>query len=424
MRRLPCPLALCLLVAPAVHGSDLAKYGGNYVQRDGDVIAIAEWEIDPSAPHVLAFTRFATGRFGVLEPRKENEFSLTAGILGGAPVATILFEEKDGRVVALQYRPERAPALKARRAAIRSDEVMIRSGGAEFGGTLHVPPGEGPFPAVVLVPAGRLHRTATATFPNFFLSQGLAVLAYDRRRDTAPFETYAADAVAAVNELRTRKTIDGKRIGLWGHSQGGWISLVSAASSDAVSFVIDHSGMLVPAWQQELYRLSTEALADGVDPRDVGAAVSYQTDLMHVAQTGAGWDELIGRLKAAGKAGWIDLVYRPASLEELQRAWRNDFSFDPRPFAGRVRQPVLALFGGLDRSTPIESAANLVNARSGRPGLTIRFFPTANHAFLEAVTGGNSEIPGLTRFAPGMFEEMRAWLRENTEPTARKGTGR
>jgi hypothetical protein len=398
-----------------VNGSDLAKYGENYVQRDGDVIAIAEWEIDPGAPHVLAFTHFATGRFGVLEPGKENEFSLNAGILGGAPVATILFEQKDGRVVALQYGPDHAPARKARRAAIRSDEVTIRSGGAELGGTLHVPPGEGPFPAVVLVPAGRLHRTATATFPHFFLSQGLAVLAYDRRRDTAPFETYAADAVAAVNELWTRRTIDGKRIGLWGHSQGGWISLVSAASSDAVSFVIDHSGMLVPAWRQELYRLSAEALADGVDPRDVGAAVSYQTALMHVAQTGAGWDEPIGRLKAAGKAGWVDLVYRPASLEELQRAWRNDFSFDPRPFAGCVRQPVLALFGGLDRSTPIESAANLVNARGGRPGLTIRFFPTANHAFLEAVTGGNREIPGLTRFAPGMFEEMRAWLRENLE---------
>jgi hypothetical protein len=299
MRRVPCLLALCLLSAPAVHGSDLARYGGNYVQRDGDVIAIAEWEIDPSAPHVLAFTDFATRRFGVLEPGPENEFSLHAGILGGAPVATILFEEKDGRVVALHYRPDRAPARKARRAAIRSDDVMIRSDGAALGGTLRVPPGDGPFPAVVLVPAGRLHRTATATFPHFFLSQGFAVLAYDRRRDSAPFETYAADAVAVVNELRTREAIDGKRIGLWGHSQGGWISLVAAASSDAVSFVIDHSGMLVPAWRQGLYRLSAEALADGVDPRDVAAAVSYQTDLMHVAQTGAGWDLGMTRLRRA-----------------------------------------------------------------------------------------------------------------------------
>lgn len=32
------------------------------------------------------------------------------------------------------------------------------------------------------------------------------------------------------------------------------------------------------------------------------------------------------------------------SLDELQRVWLNDFSFDPRPFAERVHHPVLALF--------------------------------------------------------------------------------
>jgi hypothetical protein len=45
--------------------------------------------------------------------------------------------------------------------------------------------------------------------------------------------------------------------------------------------------------------------------------------------------------------------------------------------------------------------------------LTEMFFPTANHAFLDATTGGNHEIPNLQRFAPGMFEAMRRWLRSN-----------
>lgn len=42
----------------------------------------------------------------------------------------------------------------------------------------------------------------------------------------------------------------------------------------------------------------------------------------------------------------------------------------------------------------------------GSPTLTISFFPTANHAFLDAVGGGNAEIPSLSRFAPGMFDVM------------------
>jgi dienelactone hydrolase len=394
-----------------MQGLDLQKYTGNYATSAGKVLAVAEWELSPDDPHVLAFTDFETGRFGVLTASNENEFTLNAGILGGSPVATIEFERRQSRVVSLKYLVKSAPPLLAKRIRTRSEAVTIHARGAELNATLHFPPGDGPFPAIVLVPAGKLHRTATATFPNFFLSQGLAVLAYDRRDETSSFETYADDAVAAVEELRTRKGIDSKRVGLWGHSQGGWLSLVAAARFPKVAFLIDHSGMLVSAWQQELYRVSAEALADGRNPEDVSAAVAYEAELMHVAQTGRGWDNLIVKLKGAEKGGWIDLVYQPATLEELQRVWKNDFSFDPRVFASKVDQPVLALFGGLDRSTPIESAANLINSRTKRGGLTVRFFPTANHAFLEAVTGGNSEIPALSRFAPGMFDEMRTWLR-------------
>jgi hypothetical protein len=54
-----------------------------------------------------------------------------------------------------------------------------------------------------------------------------------------------------------------------------------------------------------------------------------------------------------------------------------------------------------------------VNAVADRRKLTIEFFPTANHAFLEAKTGGNGEIPTLSQFAPGMFVSMHRWLRGN-----------
>ena len=54
---------------------------------------------------------------------------------------------------------------------------------------------------------------------------------------------------------------------------------------------------------------------------------------------------------------------------------------------------------------------NLANAMKGNPNLSISLFPTADHAFLDGVTGGNAEIPSLSRFAPGMLEGIRGWLR-------------
>jgi len=377
------------------------------------VIAIAEWELDPGSPHVLAFTNLKTGRIGVLSELAADEFALREGLLAGPQVASIHFIRSRDSVIALIYAPASGPSLRAQRVATRREDLSFNASGVTLAGTLYLPAGRGPFPVIVIVPAGAVGRRASATFPNFFLAEGFGVLVYDRRPGSAPFTTYAADAVAAVEQLRRRSDVDSRSIGLWGHSQGGWVSLIAASQSSAISFVIDHSGMMLPAWQQELYRLAAEASADGVAAADVENAVGFETRLMTVAASGKGWPEVAETMRANDKASWMDLAYRPASLDELQRVWRNDFSFDPRQFVTRVHQPVLALFGGLDKSTPIESAANLENAMMSKDKLTIEFFATANHAFLEARTGGNAEIATLSHFAPGMFASMHRWLREN-----------
>ena len=405
-------LLLALSVSPSLLAQNLSQYAGNFSLPDRTVLGVAEWEIDPGSPHVLAFTNLRTGRFGVLTPTGGDTFALNAGVLAGPVVATVVFRQSAGGVTGLQFTPSGTRTSIATRARTRGEELVINTTGPKLGATLLLPAGAGPFPAIVIVPAGALGRRAAATFPNFFLSQGFAVLIYDRRPavDSDPFETYATDAITAVDVLRGRRDIDRSRIGLWGHSQGGFVSLVAASMSPSVAFVIDHSGMVLPAWQQDLYRIAAEAQADGVAPADIRAALDFEEEMFRVGRTGVGWDSLAEKMRVSSSAPWMDLVYKPKSLASLQAVWSNDFTFDPRPYAARVRQPVLALFGGLDRSTPIESAANLANAMKGPPTLTISFFPTANHAFLDAVTGGNAEIPTLSRFAPGMFDVMSGWL--------------
>jgi len=407
-------LAVLSLLSTSIPATpDFTAYAGNYRLAANEVIAIAEWELDPSSPHVLAFTNLKTGRVGVLTELGDDEFALREGLLAGPQIAAIRFIRSRDRVIALIYAPSGSQPFRAQRVDTRREELTVDAGEVKLGATLYLPEGHGPFPVIVIVPAGALGRTAAATFPNFFVAEGFGVLVYDRRPGSAPFTTYAADAVAAVEHLRRRADVDARNVGLWGHSQGGWLSLVAASESPAISFVIDHSGMLVLAWQQELYRLAAEARADGVEAEDVARAVGFEALLMTVAATGKRWSEVAETMRANEQAPWMKLVYRPRSLDELRQVWLNDFSFDPRPFAARVHQPVLAMFGGLDKSTPIESAANLANVMPQGEKLTIEFFPTANHAFLQAKTGGNAEIATLSYFAPGMFASMHRWLHAN-----------
>lgn len=405
-------LAVLLCQAEAHAGAtvDFGDYAGNYRLAADHVLAIAEWEVDPNAPHLLAFTDLQSGRIGVLTEVGEDQFALPAALMSGVEVARLHFQRVDGRIAGLTLTETGQEPRRAERISDRTEEITFGSDKAELQGTIWLPPGKGPFPAIALVPAGPLGRTAPATFTNFFLSQGFAVLAYDRRPGHASFETLAADAAAAVDALRRRPEVDSRLVGLWGHSQGGWLALLAAATSSNVAFVINHAGMLVPAWQQESYRIAAEAAADGTDFDVIQDAVRFHARMMRVAQSGKGWPEIEQALAIKPAPAWHALVYKPSSLSELQRLWRDDFSFDPRPLVARIRQPVLALFGGLDRSTPIESAAYLAHALKSAGNLTVEFFPTANHAFLDAVTGGNAEIPGLKQFTPEMFASMSRWL--------------
>src|SRR5262249_30766597 len=222
----------------------------------------------------------------------KDELVLPSRLMSGEDEARLTFSVASGHVVALSLRPTGKAPQRAERIATRSRDLTFHSDSTALSGTLWLPPGKGPFPAVAVVRAGALGRAAAAPFTHFFLSEGFAVLAYGRRSQRATFPTYANDAVAAAEALAKQPEVDPRRVGLWGHSQGGWLAVMAAARSGTIAFVIDHSGMLVPAWQQELYRLGAEAAADSIPLETAQEAVAFETRLMRVARTGEGWADL------------------------------------------------------------------------------------------------------------------------------------
>ena len=154
------------------------------------------------------------------------------------------------------------------RLPFRQLEVRFRSGGVTLSGTLTVPPGAGPHPAVAWVHGSG--RTARAYLPDLqalLLHYGIAVLAYDKRgigqsggsypgESPNPFtiDTLARDAEAAVRFLATRPEIDHDRIGLAGHSQAGWIIPLAATREPAIRFAVIFSGPAVTADENDHYQ--------------------------------------------------------------------------------------------------------------------------------------------------------------------------
>lgn len=59
------------------------------------------------------------------------------------------------------------------------------------------------------------------------------------------FEGRASDALAAVNYLKSRSDINPEKIGIAGHSQGGWIAMLAAAQDKSIAFVLSLAGPTV-----------------------------------------------------------------------------------------------------------------------------------------------------------------------------------
>ncbi|MDW8107233.1 MAG: alpha/beta fold hydrolase, partial [Armatimonadota bacterium] len=154
----------------------------------------------------------------------------------------------------------------------RTEEVRVpnRKAKIELAGTLTLPEGKPPFPAIVLLTGSGAQNRDEEVFghkpflvlADFLTRAGYATLRMDDRGiggsggefGRATTFDFAEDALAAVRYLRNRKEIDRKRIGLLGHSEGALVGAIAAAQAPReVAFLIMLAGTGVPG-EQVLYR--------------------------------------------------------------------------------------------------------------------------------------------------------------------------
>jgi uncharacterized protein len=307
--------------------------------------------------------------------------------------------------------------------------VRVASGDVSLAGTLLIPQGSGPHPAVLFLHgSGPQTRDSPHRFlADFFARRGFASLIYDKRgtgastgvpweRSGDRFDDLAADALAGVRMLSRRPEINPRQIGLWGHSQGAWLAPLAASRSQQVAFVILLSGGGVTPAEQELYDDEVKLRDHGFSEAQVAEALALLKGADDYARTGAGWDRFQAALQAARGKPWFPEIDRfPLLLPEAAppwRGWRAILDFDPRPVLRRLRVPVLAIYGESDQLTPARESVRRVAMAlktGGNRDVTIRILPGADHGLWVAPKPGARW--DWDRPAPGWLDGMVDWLR-------------
>ena len=303
----PAVLLFALLAGPPPLGQN-APAGGNEARAKAFVDLLASGAFDQAAAEFtpqmtagLSAQRLGAVWNGLVTQagafrRQSGVSSSTRGALASVTVtcefadATIDVQvtyDADARVAGLSFRPGAAsvvysPPAYADAAAFTEREVTVGTGRWTLPGTLTLPVGAGPFPAVVLVHgSGPSDRDETVgqnkPFKDLALglaSHGISVLRYEKRtrqyqgrlNDVANFtvkDETIDDALAAVDLLRQDPHVDPTRVFVLGHSLGGMLAPRIGAADPRIAGLIIMAGAVRPLEQAIQDQSHYLAMADG-----------------------------------------------------------------------------------------------------------------------------------------------------------------
>jgi dienelactone hydrolase len=340
--------------------------------------------------------------------------------------ARVVFDQA-AKIAGLGFVPT-APPVKyeppayADPAKFEETGVTVGSGEWALPGTLTMPKGAGPFPAVVLVHGSGPNDRDETLGPNQpfkdlawgLATRGIAVLRYEKRSKvygkkivadpkleaamTVKDETID-DALAAAALAQKAKGIDPKRVFILGHSLGGFLlpRIALAAEPLRVAGFISMAGLTRPLddtivrQMTYLYGLAGNTLSDEdrkrlQDIKDAVVKIKALTD----ADKGS-----TAKLLGAMPTYWLDVR-----------------GYDPPETAKAVRKPMLFLQGGRDYQVETADLENWKAALGSRKNVEFHLYPKLNHLFYE----GEGVLTPLEyaqkhgSVAPYVVDDIAGWI--------------
>lgn len=306
--------------------------------------------------------------------------------------------------------------------------------GVRLAGTLSLPQGPGPFPAVVLISgSGPQDRNETvfghqpfAVLADHLTRQGIAVLRHDDRgvagstgdHGAATSADFATDANASVRFLQQQPEIAADAIGLVGHSEGGMIAPLAAISNPDIAFLV-----LLAAPGTDTAHLAESqrrllGLSQGISEESLARSAPYLQRINGIIAAADDPAEAYAQLDAALDQDTLDKLgiapsQRALWLQQAARPWHHYFlRYDARQVLADVRIPVLALNGSLDHQVPAdENLAAIAAALAHNPDTTTRLLDGLNHMFQTATTGAIGEYADIPEtFAPAAMIHISDWI--------------
>jgi len=277
-------------------------------------------------------------------------------------------------------------------------EVSFQTADSQLAGTIAIPDGKGPFPAVIILAGSgpfdrngdvdaRTVAAANATgqavlqlsstykdIAQALSREGFITLRYDKRGvgnstgDGGDFpEPSLRDLKAAVAFLKDNPSVDPKRIALIGHSLGGLWSLMEAAGNDSIAAVCLMATPAQPMSEVIIEQIEGLLKLQGGNETYIADAVQRERAL---------YEQL--------RSGGVDPASYPEPVRSQLEFLKAIMDVSGADYAKEIKCPALILQGDKDLFTVVPSESQLLKqafADGGNKKVKLVIFPNLDHMF-------------------------------------------
>jgi dienelactone hydrolase len=306
--------------------------------------------------------------------------------------ATVVFNA-DGKLGGLSFRPHQTPPAPwsspayAKQNLFSEQPLTLTNGKFELPGTLTVPIGDGPFPAVVLVQGSGPEDQDESLGPNKPFkdlawglgSRGIVVYRYTKRtkkygaqssddpvRLTVEEETIS-DARAAVALLAKQRTVDPKQVFLLAHSLGAYLAPRIATGDAQIAGIVMLAANARPLEKVVLEQIHYLAAMNGTP-------TEAEQKRIAAAENGAKQIEKPD-LKPDDKIDFLGATMYGAYWLDLR-------GYDPLKTAAKLKIPIFIMQGGRDYQVTPSNFQAWSDVLSNNRNVTLRTYPDLDHLFM------------------------------------------
>lgn len=329
-----------------------------------------------------------------------------------------------------------------------SEEVEIENKSAKLtlAATLTMPITDEKSPCAILISgSGAQDRDETLldhkpflVIADYLTRRGISVLRFDDRgtakstgdHSTATSADFATDVSAIVDFLKGHKKIAADQIGLCGHSEGGLIAPMVAASRSDIAFIVMLAGPGVNGEKILQNQIGLILDAGGEKPESIAEAKYVQRQMIGLVkkqdddaevtseQIETIVDEFFKKYPDNKNERNALVTNIGAGITRLKSPWmKYFFTYEPSTSLVKTECPVLVLNG--EKDTQVDPKLNIPAIKSAfesvkKTNFEVVEYPNLNHLFQKCETGAPTEYSEIEEtFSVEVLKKMAQWIDAN-----------